>query len=228
MHLNFPNLDSCYTGVNMGLSNGSIPSVVACGVHCVPEFLHISVDKAIMNTIVDRMGYTDRRMPLLERTYLDQKRWEEFMVSAVSCKLDDEKIYHFKKKPPVMGVPRENCLVFVSYHGWTGGFTVVWRTTEFSARWGADLKLISNLLRGERVNLVIPHGYQHPHCWPGVAELMNLTPEPLDPTYRKVYTQARGRYYPGGLSMDSLSGWGPIRSIQKMVIKNRREKDELL
>lgn len=97
MHLNFPNLDSCYTGVNMGLSNGSIPSVVACGVHCVPEFLHISVDKAIMNTIVDRMGYTDRRMPLLE-----------------------------------------------------------------------------------------------------------------------------------SLSMDSLSGWGPIRSIQKMVIKNRREKDELL
>lgn len=117
----------------------------------------------------------------------------------------------------------KNCLLLISYHRVTQEYTVVWRTTELSQRWAADLFWISSLLPGKKLNLIIPYCYQTIQVWAGTAEALGLRPwsGKAKKRYKEVYKWARDLYYSEELSPDNLSTWSPVKISQKAVLRSR-------
>lgn len=209
------NLEQAYLHINNGILTGKIDAVVSSS-HAIiePQLIKCTVTGKGLN--LQQLGYTDAKIKKLRGTYIDEKAFVEFTQKCGLIKKGKEVLYKFKQKPPYAGKERENCLLYISYNSPFDTYTVVWRTTELAARWGADLHLIDNILpKGSTVQLMMLHGYQELNVLPGIAEMYNMK-KPKTPCekYKWVYNRAK-QYY--GNPIEFYPQWRPIWLVQKRL-----------
>lgn len=228
--LNYDSLGKAHRGLNLAIIHNEITHKVA-GPHSILPPLVLRVKNTGLGKLsLPTLGYSTRKMNLLKRNYCDEPI-ENIKEGIESTSRGREYLYTFSSKKTYRDKPKPNCLLTLSYNQSFNTITIVWRTTELAARWGADLMLVGEIIDSlelkeePTIYLVLKHSYQELMVLPGIAELMGWTYDLglSDKDFRRVFNRSLGNFYPPGLDENNLyEKWNPIKLVQKNLILHRK------
>lgn len=210
--MEFKDLREAWVWINTGLLNGNVSAKISGSSCKLSDTLFLKVDTADCPIDLLTVGYTERKIKILESKYFDEDSYNDF-VERVNKGRDS--VYTFKSSKVYAGKPKPNCLLMISYNSNRKEYTVIWRTTELLCRFAADLIFLSRILeKNKTVNLILLGGYQYCEVLPGVFKMNGIKLyKPVNDSYARAIKNANDKFFLH--DSEPYENWRPIWLVQR-------------